>query len=262
MLSEVAGNKEVGKLTVRKWDGKTFATEFTADVKAPPDKLEVGRFAGANRPAVIVTGDALWVWNGTTFVRKPAAHPLSLFGSTRLKSGEERLLVAASPTEDVTAYRVNPDASGTNWLVDGISAPNSSEVHWGTMNASRDFFEQMGIQPPISAGGLIGIWDIGPNGSVLLYYPSIDADYDIQPDPQNPSKPKISIKGKAISTLVFRDPTVSTVPEVWSTPRISGLIYDVARQDPKDGKPGLLVLGSEAPDGKSRVLYFFAPVKE
>ncbi|HZT41434.1 MAG TPA: hypothetical protein VFA07_04565 [Chthonomonadaceae bacterium] len=262
MLSEVAGNKEASTLTVRKWDGKTFATEFTADVKAPADKLEVGRFAGENKPAVIVTGDALFVWNGTTFARKPSARPLPLFGSTRLKNGEERLLLAASPTEDVMAYRVNPDAGGTDWLVDGMTAPNSSEVRWGTMNATPDFFEKMGLQPPLSAGGLIGLWDARQNGTQLLYYPKVDADFDIQPDPKDPSKPKIQYKGHAASYLIFRDPTTSSGPEVWSTPRLNGFVYDVARQDPKDGKPGLLILGSEAPDGKSRVLYFFAPVKE
>ena len=261
MLSEVPGNKEAGTLTVRKWDGKTFVTEFTADVKAPADKLEVGRFAGANRPAVIVTGDALFVWNGTTFARKPAAHSLPLFGSTRLKSGEERLLLAPSPTEDVIAYRVNPDANGTDWLVDGIAAPHSTEVRWGTMNAPPDFFEKMGLQPPLSAGGLIGLWDARQNGSLLLYYPKVDADFDVQPDPKNPNKPKVQYKGRAASYLIFRDPNTAAGPEVWSTPRLNGFVYDVAREDPKDGKPGLLILGSEAPDGKSRVIYFFAPVK-
>jgi len=100
------------------------------------------------------------------------------------------------------------------------------------------------------------------NGSLLLYYPKVDADFDVKPDPKDPSKPKIQFKGHAASYLLFRDPTTTAGPEVWTTPRLMGFVYDVARQDPKDGKPGLLVLGSEAPDGKSHVIYFFAPVKD
>ena len=47
-------------------------------------------------------------------------------------------------------------------------------------------------------------------------------------------------KGRAASYLIFRDLNMAAGPEVWSTLCLNGFVYDVAREDPKDGKPGLL----------------------
>lgn len=261
-LSEIPDRKDVSTLQVLRWDGKAFVSEFTGEAKAPADKLEVGQFAGDSRPAVILTQDALWTWNGATFVRKPAAHPLALFGSTRLKDGDERVLLADKPEGQAMAYHVDPQASGADWLTGGIEAPTSAGVTWGTMQQTPEFLDRMGLPALLSAGGLVGLWDVQKSGSLLLYYAKIDQDFDIKPDPNDKNRPQIALRGKPSSYVVFRNPYEATGLEFWSTPRMLGLTYDVARIDPKDGKMGLLALTSESPDGKGRSLYFFTPLAQ
>ena len=110
-LNEKPDNPKSSVLVVRKWDGKAFSKEFEAETQAAPDKLEVGKFAGEKKPAVILTADACWTWNGRTFARRLAPKPMNLFGVTRARNGEERVLIAASPTE-IKAYKVLLDGAG------------------------------------------------------------------------------------------------------------------------------------------------------
>jgi len=46
---------------------------------------------GSDKPAVILTSDALWTWDGTTFVRHPAPNPMPIIGVTRLLDGRHHL---------------------------------------------------------------------------------------------------------------------------------------------------------------------------
>ncbi len=256
-LNESLERKGESVLTIKKWDGKAFATEFTANTTSPADKMQVGRFAGPNKPAVIVTGDALWAWNGTTFARKPAPRALNLLGGTRLKDGVERLLVAESAS-NVKAYRVAPNAPGADWLIDGVDAPNSGDVTWGDMHGTPDFFAQIGMPSQLSGGGLVGLWDVRKFGTMFLYYPRLDQDFDIKASATDKNKPEFTFKSVS-SYLVFRNPREATGPELWASPRLNGVVYDVALEDAKGGgKPGLLILASDSASGKGRSLYYFA----
>jgi hypothetical protein len=251
-LNEKPDNKNAGTLMVKRWNGKTFITEFTGDLQTAPDKLAVGKFAGSNRPAVIVTGDALWFWNGTTFEHKPASHPIALFGATRLKEGGERVLIAESPT-DIKAYRVDIGAKGGDWLIDKISAPTPFQVLWGDMHTTPEGFQQMGVNEVFGSGGLVGIWDVWKSGTYFLYH--ADRDYDLIPDPNNKNQPKIVYNNQS-STITFSDR--GSGGALWTSPKLSGIVYDLAIEDPKaSGKPGFAVLSSTAPGSKGRSIYFF-----
>src|SRR5580658_8312473 len=89
LLAQKPLRSELATLIIKKWTGTEFTTEFSGDVNAPPDRMAVGKFAGKDKPAVVVTADALWAWNGSKYVRKPVARPLAVFGCSRLHSGDE-----------------------------------------------------------------------------------------------------------------------------------------------------------------------------
>ncbi len=254
-LSESSDQKGSATLAVRKWDGQAFVTEFTASAQGPADKLAVGKFAGANRPAVIVTAGDLWYWNGKQFAHKPAAQPLALLGATRLRSGEERVLLSEG-TNAAKAYRVDPAAE--HWLTEGIDAPPSSQVAWGDMHGTPEFFTQMGLSEAIGAGGLIGLWDVRNFGALFLYYAKIAQDFDTQPDPKDPNKTEFVIKSRSYY-IAFHNARDPKGVELWGTPKLDGPVYDVGLLDAKgSGKTGLLVLTGNAADSKRRSLYFFA----
>ncbi len=234
-------------LVIKKWSGTEFTTEFTGDVDAAADKLAVGRFAGRAKPAVIVTADALWTWNGSTYVRKPSRNKLSLFGAARLQSGEERLIVSESASK-FTSYVVNTDVAD-GWLTDRADAPTATQVDWETMRASPDFFLKMGMPPYLGSGGLITIWDTSKAKLPYIFYcrpaPQLDAA-------ANSAAPMVD------SYIGFRDATELGGNELWSTTRLDGLATDMALEDAKTpGKRGLLILSNGASEGKSRTIYFY-----
>jgi hypothetical protein len=254
-LNEKPDHKEVGMLTIKRWDGKAFVTEFSGDVQAPPDKMEVGRFAGADRPVVIVTADALWYWNGKTFVRKPSDHPLPLLGSVRLKEGGDRLILAESPT-DIKAYRVNTNAPGGTWLGAGAAVPATDQLTGESFQNTTEFFDKMGMPALVAGGGLFGLWEL-PKAGMLLQYVHLDQDFDVINDPKDFKKTKFVLKNQ-YSYVLFRNPFQENAADLWTTPRLNGAVYDVAHDDPRGaGKPGLLLLTSEAASGKGRTIYFF-----
>lgn len=254
-LNEVARRPNSSVLMVKKWDGKAFVTEFQAEINAPADRLAAGRFAGKNRPAVIVTGDAAFQWDGKAFVRYPAAKTLTIFGSTRLRTGEERLLL--SQRDQIVAYRVQP-LGKAEWLSDPIEAPGSSQVFWGDMHAPPDTLAELGVPTVLGQGGLVGLWAFPQLQRLFLYYVKIDQDFETKPDPRNKARPQFILKNST-SYVVFRNPQERAGPELWSTPRLKGIVYDIALENPQgDGKSGLLVLTSESPTGPGRALYFFS----
>jgi hypothetical protein len=248
-------------LTVRKWDGKEFVTEFTGETQGPANTMQVGRFSGPNRPAVIVTTDALWSWNGKTFFRTPAPQPLSLFGSVRLKTGQELLLLADSP-QNLRAHRVILTGAA-KWLDEGREPPDpgQNQIQWEGMHATPDFFNKIGMPPLLGEGGLLGMWSI-PKGArekdtFALYHTKFDQDLDVKPDPKNPNKPQITLKSEYYSIALLNMMSQTTAP-FWTTPRLETRPLDVAVENPRgDKKPGLLVLTAEPKGSKTRTLYFF-----
>jgi hypothetical protein len=256
MLHEKPEKKDAALLTVRKWDGKAYVTEFQAEVQASADRMQVGKFAGKDKPAVILTADALWHWNGTTFARKPSTQHLPLFGTTRLRDGTEMALLAERP-DGVRAHRVYLDRE--SWLSVGSDPPNSSTVRWGDMHATPEFFELMGLEA-FGAGGLIGVWDAQETGKPMLYYARIDADVEIDPASRNQKTrdPKFILRNKMYFVTV-RDPNSTFGAELWTSPELPGLAFDIALENAQgDGKAGILMLIAEREKGKPRTLAFFA----
>lgn len=267
-LNEKPTDPNAGVLTVKKWDGKALATEFTADVQVAADKLAVGRFAGANRPAVILTTDAVWSWNGATYTRKPFAQPKNLLGSTRLKDGSERVLIlnqikdAQGEKMEVKAYRVDLNGQGDGLLSDPIAAPGSNQITWGDMHADPSLFNKMGMPPFLGVGGLIGLWDVRKFGKMFLYQAYVNQDLDVKPLPDDKGNPQFVVKSQSWN-VTFRDtatqdPSAPAPGQLYFTPPLSGAVLDIATESLKaKNTPGLLILTSASKDGKGRSLYFF-----
>lgn len=261
-LTEKPGDKSSATLEVQRWDGKAFVTEFTGDVHAAADRLAVGRMGGRDRPAVILTSDALWAWDGTTYARHPAATPMPLLGVTRMADGTERVLLAPT-SRNVLAYRVNlTSVRKDDWLVDPIAAPSPPQDVWGDMHTTPEFFSAMGIPDVLGAGGILGIWNIKKYNSYFIYNMKLTRDFDIAADPQNPGKPKITDKNP-MYFVTLRDTRAGI--ELWSSPRLPGTGYDIVLDDPKgSGKPGFLILfdgianSAGGAPAKGRTLAFFA----
>jgi hypothetical protein len=241
---------------VLRWDGQAFVRELEAPDGSAGPSMEVGRFAGAGRPAVIVTPSGLLYWSGGKLVRWNSGGSLALLGTACMRDGQERLLISRSPKE-ATAWRVSLASGASNWLVDGIAAPNSGALSWGEMHGSPEFLEKMGLVESVAAGGILGVWDPRGFGATFLYYAKIVQDFDTAPDPGNPQKPRFVVKGRSYY-ITFQDPTIPSFerqirsgvdrqhlvnPYVSETSALDGPILDIAVTDPKgSGKPGLLVL--------------------
>ena len=252
-LNEKPDDKNASVLMVRKWDGKTFVKEFEAQTQSPPDKLQVGKFAGATKPAVILTADALWTWNGKTFARKLAAKPINLFGATRLRTGEERVLIAASP-KNIKAYRVSPDGAG-DFLTDPIESPNSKAVTWGDMHAATAFLNEMDFPDTLSGGGLVGLWDARRNGKLLMYYAKVDRDIDVK---SGGTKPEFVVK-KQTYFLAASDTDTGHPSDLWISPALPAPLLDAQVSDAKPGNAaGFLLLLGEPGQDKHRLIAFVA----
>jgi hypothetical protein len=278
-LDEQPNRTDMSTLTVRKWDGKTFTTEFTAPVPVPAStdtnaaevapakqakshfeldlKLAVGKFAGAKQPAVIVTTGGLWYWDGKTFAHKEAPFPLVPFGATRLRSGEERVLLSDG-ANGARAYRVDTSAPASGWLTDRTEAPAPSQITWGDMHGTSKFLtETLGLPLLLAGGGMIGMWVVPNSGGLFLYYPKIEPQYETKPDPKD-SKKTIKVLQGWSYYVTFVDPTVPKINELPVTSKLDGPPYDVVLTDPKgSGKTGLLILTGNPATDKPRSLYFF-----
>ncbi len=254
-LNEQAGKPGQSTLNIKKWNGKDFELVFSKVLNAGSDKVAVGKFAGKEHPAVIVTPDALWHWNGSTLVRKPTAKVLNIIGSTHLRTGEERVLLLEGNA--IKAYRIALDTE-TNWLVDGIPSPPSDQVAWGDMHAKPEELAGMGMPPPLSTGGLIGLWDARKFGKLFIYDAFTDNDLDLKINPKDPNHPDFVLTSRSCY-VHFRDPKDQTYKVLWTTPRMRGIVYDIGLENPTgDSAAGLMILISESKDGKGRTLYFFA----
>ena len=257
-LNEKPDDKNSSTLEVKRWTGTAFVTEFTGPVSAPPDRLAVGKIGGTDRPAVILTSDALWTWNGSTFVRQAAPTPLPIIGVTRLTDGTERVLLAPT-SKSVLAYRVNLTAvRKDDWLLDPIPAPTPPKYLWGDVHAAPEFLQSMGYPSSIGSGGMLGMWYQQAYKSYFLY--QMDRGTDLAADPNNPGVPKVVFNSEYHVTV--RETAAGGT--VWTSPRLPGNGLDIVIEDPKGGgKQGLLMLFNGTTPvggvpGKGRTLAFFA----
>ncbi len=263
-LNERAGSQNASVLTVRRWNGQSFVVAFTTNVSASADKLAVGRFAGSDKPAVIVTSAGIWYWNGKTFAHKAAQSNYNLFGTSRLKDGSERLLIANTP-DKVGAWRVDPNAVN-QWLYDPVDSERLGPLQRGDMHETQIFFNRMQVQEQLSQGGIIGRWEIEGFGRTFVYYPTLIQGSHVKADGRGNTA--ISSEEQSWSvTLVDPNPmpvkrqdgAVSATGLVYYTPTLKGQILDIGLEsDRGDKQPGLLVLTGDTPGSKTRILYFFA----
>ncbi len=254
-LNEKPGKADLSTVTIKKWTGSDYETVSSKEVLSSPEKIAIGKFCGADKPAVIVTGDALWFWKGSALVRKASPKLLPIMGSTRLKDGDERVLLLENGA--VKAYHISL-SSESNWLVDGIPSPASDRVFWGDMHAKPEELMAMGMPAPLSTGGLIGLWDARKFGKLFIYDAFTDNDIDLKVNPKDPNHPDFVVTSRS-SFVHFRDPKDQNYKILWTTPRMRGVVYDIGLENPTgDGTSGLMVLISESKDGKGRTLYFFA----
>jgi hypothetical protein len=257
-LNEKPDAKDQSVLTVQRWNGKAFVTEFRADTPGAPDKLAVGKFTSDGK-AVILTSGAAWHWNGKTFVSKAAVQTANLIGSLRYRAdGSERVLTVTNKGE-LFEHRVNIGPSGS-YLMDGarLAELPAAQVSLMDMHNTPAGFEKMQLPAQLTAGGVMGLWTTPKSGRLLLYHVDLDQDIDVK-NPNNPTeKAQFTVKSQGWKVGVI-DPRAPSLATQFFTPRLLGEVYEVATESPYgDGAPGLLILTSGTPEKKGRSLYFFA----
>ena len=178
---------------------------------------------------------------------------MNLFGVTRAKNGDERVLIASSAT-DIKAYRVLLEGAG-DFLYDPIDSPNSKAVSWGDMHAAPDFLGEMNFPYSLSSGGIVGVWDARRNNKSLLYYARVDGDFDLKAEK---NKPKFTLK-KQTYYLALNDPDAGLALPLWLSPALPAPLLDVQIADAKPGNaPGFLMLMGTPGQNKRRLLAFAA----
>ncbi len=248
---------ESSVLTVKKWDGKAFVTEFHADTQGAPDKLAVGRFT-QNGKMVIVTARAVWFWNGKTYASKASAQMMNLVGTLRLPTDSTDNVLATDAGGELWEYSVDVGPGG-EVLTNGrrLSQLSGGGISRLEMRASPEFFSKMQMPPAQTQGGIVGLVAGGKGFPPVLYHADPDqATEAINVAGSSRAQAAPKILGWRVSVDSLRQPSLSNS---LSTPRLAGEIYDVATENPRgNGTPGLLILTSGTPDGKGRSLYFFA----
>lgn len=244
-------------LTVKKWDGKAFVTEFRADALGAPDKLAVGRFTPDGK-TVIVTARAVWFWNGKTYANKASTQTMNLIGMLRLPTDSTDNVLAMDAGGEVSAYSVDV-GPGSDVLTNGrrLSQLTGGDITRFEMRGTPEFFSKLQMPPAQTQGGIFGLVAGGKGFPPVLYHVDPDQVADatnVTGSARAQAAPKIL--GWKVSVDNLRRPSLSNSSY---TPRLAGEIYDVATENPRgSGIPGLLVLTSGTPDGKGRSLYFFA----
>lgn len=252
-LLTLSPQENESQLEIWKWDGTNFEKETSFTINAPPDMLQTGHFAGAAKPLLIVTGDGMRYWNGSSFVFRPASSQISLIGAARLKDGVERLIIGTDQTS-LKAYRVDLNAAGSSWLIDPVKVPGVLGTDWAEIHGDAKTLEKLGMPDTLSAGGFFGYWSIANHKNPFLYLPKINQDFDIYKDPKDPSNPKFKLKSQTWCVGMIN---AVSLQDSFYTPILAGKIYDVTRTGPRPGDgPGLLIL-ADLPLSKSRALYFF-----
>ena len=256
-LDEKPDTRDSSVLTIKRWDGKAFVTEFSADTPGTPDQLAVGRFT-LDSKTVILTSRAAWYWNGKTYTSKPSPQPINLIGTLRSRIGSGDSVLATDAGGDLWEYRVSIGAGG-DVLTGGhpLKQLTGGDVSRMDMHGSQEFFAKIQLQSAFTQGGILGLMTGGKSGRQLLYHAELDQDIDIK-NPVGNGKAQFVLKSQGWKVGVD-DPRQPTLANHFYTPRLAGDIYDVATESAHgDGATGLLILTSATPDGKGRSLYFFA----
>ncbi|MGC8667439.1 MAG: hypothetical protein ACP5VE_04900 [Chthonomonadales bacterium] len=256
-LSSEAGSA-ARTITIQKWNGSAWITEFSGPAPGGGDRLAVGTFA-AGRPAVIVTAGALCFWNGSAYQVKPAPAALGILGKVVLKDGAERLLVHQGSS--VKLYRV--DVAAKDWLVDPMDPPHSSATLFTDMKGPTKELEEVGMPYLLAAGGIVGLWDARKTDALFLYGVQVIGLVESKGDdtlkaPPKPGEavPGLVLKGREVHLTVV-DPRSATLKTLWHSDALPGGVLDIVVGDPKENRRGLLVLTDSTSKGPGHSLIFF-----
>ncbi len=255
LLSEGASPNS-RNVSIRKWDGKAWISEFAQDVPGSSDRLAVGKYAGLDRPAVIVTSGSLVHWDGKEYKVVPSPRPVAVLGTVQLKTGAERLL--ANEANTVRMYRVDP-SKGEGWLTGAIDPPSSSETSFSDMKAPTSELQAIGMPDILAAGEVIGLWDARKADVVFFYalklVALVESKSGVQAKDVDQAAKDLVLKGQNYY-LTIVDPRSQGFKTLWQSEAFDGRVLDITLNDARSGDRGLTVL-TESPDGKGRSLYFY-----
>ena len=254
LLTEV--NATTRAVTVKKWDGKAWVTEFSREVPGAANRLGVGRYAGSDRPAVIVTSGALLYWEGREYKVIPSSRAVNVLGTIQLKTGAERLLVNDANT--VRMYRVDPSKGG-DWLTGAIDPPASAETSFSDMKAPTGELSAIGMPDLLAAGEIIGLWDARKADAVFFYgvrvAPIVESKSGADAKDFAEAAQDLVLKGQNYHLSII-NPRDQNLKVLWQSEPLDGRVLDVTLHDSRSAERGLTVL-TESPDRKGRTLYFF-----
>ena len=255
LLSEAASPNS-RNVAIRKWDGKAWATEFSQDVPGNSNRLGVGKYAGLDRPAVVVTSGALIHWDGKEYKVIASPRPVAVLGTVQLKTGAERLLV--NEANNVRMYRVDP-SKGEGWLTGAIDPPTSADTSFSDMKAPTSELQAIGMPDILAAGEVIGLWD-ARKADVAFFYALklvalVESRSDVQARDVDQAAKNLVLKGQNYH-LTIVDPRSAGFKTLWQSEAFDGRVLDITLNDARSGDRGLTVL-TESVDGKARSLYFY-----
>ena len=251
------GGASTRNLEIKKWDGKAWVSEFKKEIPGTADRLGVGKYAGSDKPAVIVTSGALVYRDGTEYKVIPAPRPVAVLGTVQLKTGAERLLV--NEANMLKMYRVDP-AKGEGWLTGAIDPPmNSAETSFTDMKAPTSELQAIGMPDILAAGEIIGLWDARKSNAVFFYAVKLIAMVESKSDGQAKSiedaAKNLVLKGQEYRVTIV-DPRSEGLKTLWQSGALDGRVHDVTLNDARSAERGLTILTDSA-DGKGKTLYFY-----
>jgi hypothetical protein len=243
-------------LAVKKWDGKAWVQEFNQDVPGASDRLGVGRYAGSDKPAVIVTSGSLVYWDGMAYKIEPSPRPVGVLGTVRLKTGAERLLVNEANT--VRMARVDT-SKGEAWLTGFMDVPSSGETSFSDMKAPSGELQAIGMPDLLANGEVIGLWDARKADAVFFYaiklVPIVESKGNEPEKNVDQAIKNLVLKGQNYHVTIV-DPRSNGFKVLWQSEALEGKVLDVTVNDARTGERGLTVL-TESADGKGRTLTFY-----
>lgn len=258
LLTPKAESKTSSTLTIKRWSGNAFITEFETDTPGVADKLAVGKYTPEGR-TVILTSNALWYWNGKTYMSKTSPNTVALVGTLHYRTDATEQVLAVNGAGELVSYRVNLAAGvGTDYLANGtrLTELPAGQVSYLDLHQTAEGLEkiQAGLSQ-LSKGGIMGLWSPAPGAKQMLYHVDLDQDVEIKNDTTKTQKITVKSEGWKVGVIDPRNPALATT---FFTPRLAGEVYDLGTVSPYDGASGLLILTSEGPDKKGRSLYYFA----
>jgi hypothetical protein len=235
-------------LTINVFSESTAKKEASVDLGKDAAQFVAGSFA-KGKPAVIAVPGGLFYKEGDKYSRKDFTDVSEITGSVRFTDGTENFFFFAG-SGDPSSYAV--DLSGAKPVVQGKAMPDpmSGEGIYSAVVArlNADTLSKFGMPEEITKSGIFGFFAPKGNGKLMGLAPWNGKDAS-------------HIGTFEMSSL---GPGGGDFKFAWKSPKLDGTVLDMAvGPDPKTGKGvGIYVLQKTGPEGKGRVVEFFANEKE